>query len=135
MGMTSRARAYLGLAALRNLGLGLVCLLAPASFAQSTITDVLPLAVWAVLFFIGSIHLFAAATLGRETWARVALIVSAACAAAWGTSFLLAQTANPSYGWVAPILWFGLAAADLVVTRQPLRTPFEDLVDALADGG
>ena len=129
--MTWRARAYLTVGALRHLLIGSAIVAAEDQFDSdsfSVIISILPLAAWGVVFLVGGLHLAYAAVRAREGAARTALVMSAGMTAAWGMGFLLAFIQGGVVSPVGAILFSALAAKDLVVCAQPLRSPFEPIV-------
>lgn len=131
--MTLRARFYLVVTCVQHLSTGAFCIAAPELFTSSSfaaIKAVAPLPFWGVLFgFIALVVLWATAS-ASESAARLGLILSAAISAAWAGGFLAAPTiATPT----VVIVWTALAAKDLIICRQPLRSPFEALVRATLD--
>ena len=129
--MTWRARAYLGVGSLRHLLIGSAIMAAEDQFDSdsfSVIISILPLYAWGVVFLIGGLHLAWAALRASEGHARTALVISAGMTAAWGVGFLLAFVQGGVVSPVGAILFSALAAKDLVVCAQPLRSPFEPIV-------
>ena len=129
--MTWRARAYLATGALRHILIGAAIVVAEGQFDSdsfSVIISVLPLVAWGIVFLIGGFHLAFAALTGHEGQARTALVMSAGMTTAWGMGFLLAWAQGGVVSPVGAILFSALAAKDLVVCAQPLRSPFEPIV-------
>lgn len=132
--MTVRAQAYLCVAALRHLALGIVALTLPGVFggaAMRVTLQVFTLQVWAVLFIVGGAHLAYSAGRGHVGHARVALVISACMTSAWAGGFLLAFRASgfaSPLGGIGGIVFTALVLKDLVQCGQPLRSPFEPIV-------
>lgn len=133
--MTPRARAYLTVAGLRHIGVGLCTVVAPAAFTTTSlaqIRDIMALPLWGSgMLIVGCLCLLAALR-ESEPLARVSLICSAAASTTWTAGFTAAlltdQLSNPAL----PIIFGALAAKDLIVCAQPLRSPFERLTDDLS---
>lgn len=128
--MTPRARAYLWIAASRHLTLGASCLLLADGFTTTSmaqIRDVMSLHVWGSLFVIVGTGCALASFRQSEHLARIALVLSAATSATWMAGFLAAALQHQLTNPALPILAGALAAKDLVVCAQPLRSPFERL--------
>ena len=136
--MTTRARAYMAIAAARHVLVGLACIIVPSHFTspsysviKSFLGGVLDgeamLVVWGALFVaVGLVAAYAAAS-GREDPARLALRGSVTTTALWAGGFLASILTGSSAGWSGVIVWAALAAKDLTMLRDPLRNPFEDL--------
>lgn len=135
-GMTPRAKLYLAVAAGHHAVVGLSCLFA-ASYLQAPafqfISGVLPFTVWTVGFLITAAICVYSLVFSSEVWARAGLVASAMITAAWAGGFMAALA--HSHEHVAPtmaVAWAALALKDLIVCRQPLRSPFEPLVQRLS---
>lgn len=136
--MSARARAYLAIAGLRHLLVGMICVLIPGDFysvSYQQLEKVLapaPFAggiqAWGGLFIVAALILFAATLTQKESHARFALILSVVLTMMWAGGFVAALVHGQLQGPLGPIPWFALAAKDLVVCAQPLRAPFEPLV-------
>lgn len=137
--MSGRARFYLGIAATRHILVALCTWFLADRFTAPSfdqILAILPLWCWGVAFAGAGLACGAAAIIGHETLARVGLILSAGSTALWAGGFLAALMAGPAnVGIVGVIIWWALAAKDLVVCRQPIRSPFESLARLLATEG
>lgn len=135
--MTWRARAYLSIGACRHLAIGASCLLVGQTFqseAFAQIKAVFPIWLWGVVFVLGGLHMGYAAASASETAARVAMTFSAVVTSVWAAGFIMAF--EPSGGVVSPvggILFTALTLKDLVVCRQPMRSPFEPIVKEYAE--
>ena len=131
--MTWRARAYLLITAGQNALIGLSCLMLHDSVAFEgdafrIVRSLLPMWVWGVLFLAGGVHLFTAALRGSELLARVGMPLSAVITSLWAMSFALAWHEGGVVSPVGAIIATSLTAKDLVICRQPMRSPFEPLV-------
>lgn len=134
--MTPRARLYLSVAALRHILIGLACLCMPDAFVSHSfdqIVAVLPMEGWGIVFLGAGATCTAAALTRSETLARVGLILSAASTAVWAGGFVAAYLAGTAAAPTGPIIYWAVTFKDLVVCRQPLRSPFEPLIRALID--
>jgi len=129
--MTWRARAYLVIAAARHILVGAACIVLVADFdgdSFQVIRAVLPVWVWGVAFLVGGAHLTYAAIRGSEGHARVALSLSAISTSVWAAGFLLAYQEGGAVSPIGVIFATALTAKDLVICRQPMRSPFEPIV-------
>lgn len=129
--MTWRAKAYLSICAARHGLLGISTLLVPNTFqgpAFEEIRGAASLTVWGMIFIAGGLHLTYAAWTGKETAARSAMTVSAIVTSVWAAGFIMAFEPGGVVSPVAAILFSALTLKDLVICRQPMRSPFEPLV-------
>lgn len=129
--MTGRARAYLMIASLRHLLVAACCWLMPDRFSSPAfdqIRAILPLWAWGIVFAGAGVTCGVGAFAGRENLARDGLILSATSSALWGGGFLAAGLFDPNASPIGAVVWWAVAMKDLVVCRQPLRSPFESLV-------
>lgn len=133
--MTGRAKAYLWIGALRTWPVAAACFVDPLLFqgpAFEYLRSAAPIWGWGIALTISGLLSAVAALSGREWMARVALIVSASLTFCWAIGFAFAAAKG---NLVSPlgITWgLALAAKDLVVCRQPLWSPFEQLVRKVA---
>ena len=133
--MTGRARGYLLIAATRHLFIGVACIFFAGQFtspAYRQIEAVLPIPAWGWLFIFVSVVCFPAAIMGNGNAARAGLILSAASTAVWAGGFIAAiwldvAAGRPVSGPTGVVVFLAVAAKDLVVCRNPMRSPFEDL--------
>lgn len=127
--MTWRARFYLTVAGFRHGALAASALLSP------DLPDVdlgLPIRWWGVVFLVGAAGLLWAAKEASETWARVALGVSAVVTSVWAagfTAFWLTGQWSP----LPAILFLALTLKDLTIVGDPMRSPFEPMLREYAD--
>lgn len=125
--MTWRARAYLTIACLRHLILGTMMLVAPQTFigrAWDGLFAIAPRVFWAGALLVGGTHLAYAAWRESPGHARTALVISAAVSLMWAGAFGLVVLSG-SASVFATVVFTAMAAKDLVICAQPLRTPFE----------
>lgn len=128
--MTNRARGYLTVAGLRHLGIGGACVLVPQNFTAPSfevMRGVLPIPVWGVVFLIGALVCIGAALLRSEPLARMGLIGSSVTSAVWAGGFAVALFEGVATAPTTVVVWAAIAAKDVIVCRQPLRSPFEQL--------
>lgn len=140
--MSKRAKAYLLVAAARHISIGLICILMPTSFHSPSYRGVIdalsgvPLAtsieLWGVLFVVTGLACLFAAIVGRETPARVGLLFSVVTTACWAGGFVASIFLGSGIGHTGAIIWLAVALKDATMLRQPLRNPFEPLVQKLA---
>lgn len=139
--MTKRAKVYLLIATARHLAVGLACVLAPSSFKSGSyqgIIDALAgipfltsIELWGWAFLGTSLACFIGAVIGRETPARVGLVFSVVTTACWAVGFAASMFMGSSAGSTGFFIWAAVAAKDATMLRQPLRNPFEPLVQKL----
>lgn len=136
--MTGRAQSYLTVAAARHLLIGGACLADPRSFRSSSYDQIKELApgglfAWGVVGVLVGAACLVGSIAKREDVARAGLLGSAFITSLWAGGLFAAWHAGTLSGPTGPIIWTALTFKDLVVCRQPLRSPFEPLVrDALA---
>lgn len=135
--MTGRARAYLTVVALRNLAMAAGALLLADRFTSPAfhyILEAAPLTGWGFAFVaIGTIS-GVAALIGSEPLARCGLALSATSVGAWAGGFIAATIWAPGAVHSGPtgmILAVSITAKDLIVCRQPIRSPFERMTRQL----
>ena len=135
--MTPRARVYLTIAAGRHLLTGGFILTAPDLFVTAAFIPIIkaaPLWAWG-LMFLGSGLVCATAGLRKsEGAARLGLVLSATSTGMVGVGLLLAaisQQASP----LGSIVFLAVAAKDLTVCTDPLRSPFEALAQRIHHDG
>lgn len=129
--MTWRARAYLAVGSLRHLVIGLAMLIAPHTFytpAFDALFEIAPIGFWIVTLLLGGLHLAWASLRKHGGHARTALTIAAAVSFMWAAAFgILALESSASV--LAFAIFSALGLKDLIVCAQPLRSPFERLVD------
>ncbi len=139
--MTGRARGYLTIAGVRHLLIGTVCLFYSDLFISPAFTQikaVLPIPVWGLAFIAAAVICLTSAIRGTGSLARLGLIASAITTAVWAGGFVAAAIVDlragrqPS-GPTGVIIYIAVAAKDLVVCRNPMRSPFEDLAQRIVD--
>lgn len=135
--MSARARFYLWATAFPAVGIGLFCLFGGAMLhapAYSVIRTVgfNTMVYWGVLYLVVAVTAAVAAVRADETLARVALMLSAGVMAGWAAGFGIAYHTHHLAGPAGVLIWGTLAVKDLTVCRQPLRSPFETIANALA---
>jgi len=135
--MSARARAYLGITAGFHLSLGSFCLLAPHAFMSPSYEGLrnampvpysLDLAAWGAVFALVGIACAFAAVFGRESTARTSLLLSVIVTGAVAGSFLASWVSGTLQGPTGPLVWLTLAFKDMTMLRNPLRNPFEPVV-------
>lgn len=141
--LTPRARVYMAVAGLRNLALGVVCILMPEYFTSGSyagIKGALPftadtsLIVWGAAFLVAGVIATSAAVFGHETHARIGLMTSVVISGSWVGGFAFAQITGAAAGPTGLIVWAAFTAKDLTMLRDPLRNPFEPLVREVLAG-
>lgn len=135
--MSARARAYLSIAAARHMIATAVCLAVPELFTTGNfafIKALMPIPIWGCMFGITALACVLGSALRSDPLARVGLILSAASSVVWGIGFLSAIAYGLSTGPTSGIVWIAIGLKDLVVTRNPMQSPFEDLAERLDIG-
>jgi hypothetical protein len=134
--MSKRARIYLLIAATRHVSLGIAALVSPDLFsgpAYSGIRDAMPgrpssdIMRWGILFLCTGLLCTWAGIRGQDGLARWALLASVCTTALLAGGFIAVSLhgVNAPTGLVG---YLALLGKDLVQIRQPMRTPFEDVV-------
>lgn len=131
--MTWRARAYLAVTALQNFLVGISCIaLADTNAfdgdAFRIVRGILDMSQWGIIFVLGGAHLMYAAVRGSELHARIAMPLSAVTLSLWAAGFALAWHQGGVVSPVGAVFATSLTVKDLIVCAQPLRSPFEPLV-------
>lgn len=138
--MSPRARGYLLIAGSRHALTAALCLVGGSIFASAgfdQIRAVLPIWAWGWGFVTVATASAAAAGLGNRPLARAGLTLSAVASVVWGIGFLFAAGVSAKHGEPPAGLLGGswclhMAAKDLVVSANPMRTPMEDLAQRVA---
>lgn len=142
--MTRRARWYLSVAAIRHGVLGLFCLIAPWLFGNAAFIPILnfvPVWGWGSVMAATGASCAVAALFRHGGWARFAMVCSATVTVVLGVGV----TIGVSIVWhqylegirdtpaspVLPVLLLTLAAKDYIVCGQPIRSPFESVLNRL----
>lgn len=138
--MTPRARGYLLIVGSRHAFGAALCLVGGAIFASpgfDQIRAVLPIWAWGAGFVVVATVSIGAAAIGSRTLARAGLTLSAVASVVWGIGFLFAagvaaKRGEPPAGLLGGTWCLHMAAKDLIVSANPMRTPFEDLARRVA---
>jgi hypothetical protein len=136
--MTGRARSYLAIAALRHLLIGGSCVVIPDTFRSSSfipLKNILPLPVWGIVFLIAAATCIAAAIRRHDFLARMGLIMSATTTSVWAAGITLSLATGELSSPTGPIIWWAVALKDFIVCAQPMRSPFEPLIQAMRAEG
>lgn len=138
--MTTRARVFMAVVAGRNIAIGVSLLLAqkqygPPNVAFTIVRSAMPIPAWGILMVvIGATAAISAAAMSRR-WATWAIALSATISGTWATcllmAFLAALHVHGGMSPMLPVLWAALTAKDLVIAWQPMRSPFEPLIQRL----
>lgn len=136
--MTPRARFYMGVVATRSTLLGLFCVLGPQLFSSVTYHGLMSafhpipgettIRLWGIAWLVTAVTAWYATATGREGEARAALMMSIVSSACWAMGFTIAVMNGISTGPTGTIVWWALVFKDGTMLRQPLRNPFEPLV-------
>lgn len=136
--MTPRARFYMGVVATRSSLLGLFCLFGPQLFNSVTYHGLMSafqpipgettIRLWGIAWLVTALTAWYATFTGREGEARAALLMSIVSSACWAMGFTIAVMHGISTGPTGTIVWWALVLKDGSMLRQPLRNPFEPLV-------
>lgn len=132
--MTFRARLLMALTAVLGVGLGTSSLFFPQSYASTSFDAIreqvpagLGLAVFGAAFLLAGVLAAYAAWWGRETPARIALMIGGPCTGAWWIGFVLAYFSGTLTAPSGLVVYFVLAGYQLVIGYDPMRTPLERL--------
>lgn len=135
--MTGRAQAYLTVAGLRHIAIGAACLAVGRWFTSPGYAQIkaIPggLMTWGIVSLAVGIACLTAAGRRSENLARFALLSSAVVTGLWAAGFWLAMFDGTITGPTGPAIWTAVTAKDLIVCRQPLRSPFEPLIREVLD--
>ena len=136
--MSRRAKVYLLVAAARHIIIGLFCVFDPLSFSSGSyqgIIDALAglpfgssIVIWGYLFLVSGAACLLAAIVGKEAHARVGLLFSVVTTACWAGGFIASGFTGNSAGPTGGVIWLAVALKDATMLRQPLRNPFEPLI-------
>jgi hypothetical protein len=131
--MTGRAQMYLTIAGIRHLAIGLCCLLVPWAFHTSSwrpLRALVPggLLTWGIAGCLTGLICLSAAGAKKEGWARAGLLSSAVITGLWAGALWSAVALGEASSPTGPIIWTAVVLKDLVVCRQPMRSPFEPIV-------
>lgn len=136
--MTARARVYLAIASLRHLLVAIFAIFFAGSFRSPSFYPIIsaaPLWMWGLIFLGAGLACgYGAAT--RNPWlARLGLMWSATSTLMVAVGLLLAWSSGHLTSPTGPIIWGAVALKDFTVCADPLRSPFEDLVEKLTHEG
>jgi hypothetical protein len=131
--MTGRAQSYLLVAGMRHLLIGVCCILVPRWFTSPSYDQIKALApgglfAWGVVGTLVGLGCIAAAAFKHVGLARGGLLASAVVTSLWAGGLFAAMLEGNLTGPTGPVIWTALTLKDLVVCRQPMRSPFEPLV-------
>jgi hypothetical protein len=128
--MSLRARAYLLIAGGRAFltAILLAVMGDRVDLIYPYIMNPLPPFAWIAIWTAIGILLFIAAGLRSEKAATWGLILIATVTAVWAMGVTLVFINEPLFGTISALLWWALVAKDFVQVRQPLSSPFEDLL-------
>ncbi|MDN4611962.1 hypothetical protein [Arthrobacter burdickii] len=136
--MSRRARFYLLVAAGRHIIIGLLCVFDPASFSSGSYQGVIDalagiplgpaIVLWGYLFLVTGAACLFAAIVGKETAARAGLLFSVVTTACWAGGFFASIYGGTSAGYTGAVIWTAVFLKDATMLRQPLRNPFEPLI-------
>lgn len=134
--MTTRARWYLLIAATRHLLVGGFAILASDSFQSPSFGPMIaaaPLWLWGSMFVGAGIACAAGGITRLPKTARLGLMWSATSTLMVGVGLLLAVFTGDLSSPTGPIVWLAIALKDFTVCADPLRSPFEEWVEEIAD--
>lgn len=137
--MTTRARWYLTIAAIRHLLIAGLAIVVPWSFNSPNYDAIKDTAqgqlwLWGVIFAGAGLACWAGAATRRPRVARLGLMWSATSTLMAAVGFILAMLQMD--GFIAPvgaIMFTAVAAKDFTVCADPLRSPFEEYVEDVID--
>jgi hypothetical protein len=128
--MSQRARAYLMIAGTRAILTAVVLAVMGdrADLVYPYVMNPLPEISWIIIWtIIGIVLIIAAGTRSQKT-AIWGLIAIATVTAVWAMGISLVFIREPITGTISALLWCALVAKDFIQVRQPLSSPFEDLL-------
>lgn len=129
--MSPRARAYLGIAGTRAI-ITAVILAVMGHDRMDTlypyIMNPLPPLMWIAIWTVIGCLLIIAAGSRSEKMATIGLILIATVTAVWAMGVTIMFLNEPLIGTVSAVIWWALVAKDFIQVRQPLSSPFEDLL-------
>lgn len=138
MDLSMRARAYLWSYFVANLLMGATLISFPGSF-QSQSFEALkaswPLQWWGGVFLVASAATFWGAYRGTERPARWALLANLVPTGGFFAGFTVALIQNTSSSPSGVVAWGLLTVINFIMMANPLRTPFEDMVKEIIEGG
>lgn len=136
--MTPRARFYMAVVATRSLLLAIFCIGFPGNFTSGGYRGLMQafepiqpesvIQLWGCAWAVTALTAYYATLTGREGEARAALLMSVVSTACWATGFTIALFSGIAAGPTGVIVWWALVLKDGSMLRQPLRNPFEPLV-------
>lgn len=128
--MSHRARAYLLIAGTRAFLTALVLAVMGerADLVYPYVMNPLPEFLWIVLWTGIGVLLVIAAGLKSKKAATWGLILLATITAVWAMGVTITFIREPIAGTISALLWWALVAKDFIQVRQPLSSPFEDLL-------
>lgn len=88
---------------------------------------------WAWVHIVVGLIAFFAAWRGRERPAWAALIAAASMIGAWTYGFYVAFTTQPTAAVSGLLAYATLTIIHVIQAREPLRSPFEPLLEAIPD--
>lgn len=134
--MTTRARWYLLIAATRHLLVGAFAILASDSFQSPSFGPIIaaaPLWVWGTMFLGAGLACAWGGVTRLPKMARLGLMLSASSTLMVAVGLLIAWFTGDLTSPTGPIVWMAIALKDFTVCADPLRSPFEEWVDEIAD--
>lgn len=129
--MSNRARLYLTFAGARALLTAIILIAMGADRVEMVypyLLNPLPWAWWIVIWAAIGVWLCWAATMKSGKAAVWGLIAIVTTTAVWAIGVTATFVVNPAFGTISAVLWWSLVVKDLIQIRQPLSSPFEDLV-------
>lgn len=126
--MTPTARQYLGSVVVSHGIIGLVLILRPDDFTSSSFDALrapMPLPAWGCFYLAAAVLCAAAATFRDGRLAVYGLIGAAMVTGSWVGGFMAAAVMGDLTSPSGPAIYLGIMLRDLVVCRQPQRSPFE----------
>jgi hypothetical protein len=99
-----------------------------ADLVYPYVMNPLPLFSWIAIWTAIGVLIILAAGLRSEKLAIWGLISIATVTAVWAMGVTIVFIREPIAGTISALLWWALVAKDFVQVRQPLSSPFEDLL-------
>lgn len=127
--MTARAQLYIAVVASRHFALAAVMAIAPGMLTGLLYAHI-TIALWLAAFLAVGSAALVASVMRSERLAYIALFGSIFVTGCWiGGMLLAAANGQPHLG--ALVAWVALGGKDAILLRNPLRDPFEPLIQRL----
>jgi hypothetical protein len=129
--MSPRARLYITFAGTRAVLTAVVLIYLGhdhSDMLYQYAIDPVPWLAWVFLWSVIGVGLLVAAWFGSHLYSTIGLGAIASVTAAWAAALTVSAIITPSLVTISLLLWWVLVAKDFIQLRQPLSSPFEDLL-------